>query len=106
MRQNLTDLVSGLPRLEIVGMARDGVEAIDGVNNLIPDVLILDIHMPRRNGLEVLRKVRADQSKCVVIILTKLVDDFYRRKCLELKADYFFDKFTEFDQFVTLLKSM
>jgi hypothetical protein len=39
-------------------------------------------------------------------VLTKLADGFYRKKCLELKADYFFDKVTEFDQFVDLLKTM
>lgn len=106
MRQNLVDLLSDLPQMEVVGTARDGVEAIESVHLLKPDVLILDIHMPRQNGLEVLRTIRKEKNHCTVIVLTKLADEFYREKCRELKADYFFDKLSGFDQFVELLKKM
>jgi DNA-binding NarL/FixJ family response regulator len=106
MRQNLADLLSGLPQMEVVGTAGDGIEAVESVHSLKPDVMTLDIHMPRRNGLEVLRIIRKEKNHCVVIVLTKLADDFYRQKCRELKADYFFDKVTEFEQFVELLKQM
>lgn len=106
MRQNLVDLFSELPQMEVVGTARDGEEAIESVQLLKPDVLILDIHMPLRNGLDVLRAIRKGKSHCTVIVLTKLADDFYREKCRKLKADYFFDKLNGFDQFVDLLKTM
>jgi DNA-binding NarL/FixJ family response regulator len=105
-RESLSELLSGLPGMELLGLAKDGTEAMEGVRSLDPDVLILDIHMPRRNGLQVLRAVRKRKNHCLVIVLTKLSDDFYREKCRELKADYFFDKLTEFDQFVNLLKSL
>lgn len=105
-RENLAELLSGLPRLELLRMAKDGNEALKDVQDLIPDVLILDIHLPHRNGLEVLRSIRKQNRRCIVIVLSKLTDDFYRKKCLELKADYFFDKLSEFDGFVNLLKSL
>jgi DNA-binding NarL/FixJ family response regulator len=106
MRQNLMDLLSGLPDFYAVKTARDGAEAMESVRLFKPDVLILDIHMPARSGLEVLQSIRKTKRVCTVIILTSLADDFYRKKCQELEADYFFDKLTEFDQFVTTLKTL
>jgi len=47
-----------LPRMELCGLVRDGVEALEAVKTLAPDVLLLDLEMPRMNGLEVLAKLR------------------------------------------------
>jgi two-component system, chemotaxis family, protein-glutamate methylesterase/glutaminase len=47
-----------LPRMELCGLVRDGVEALEAVKTLTPDVLLLDLEMPRMNGLEVLQKLR------------------------------------------------
>jgi len=47
-----------LPRMDLCGLVRDGVEALEAVRTLAPDVLLLDLEMPRMNGLEVLRKLR------------------------------------------------
>lgn len=104
MRQNLRDTFTGLPRLEIVGEAKDGLETLHAAHILKPDVITLDIHMPKMSGIEVLQRIQKDG--CKVIVLTALVDEIYREKCRELNADYFFDKITEFDQFVNLLKTM
>ena len=92
--------------MEVVGAVENGIEAIERVKLLKPDVLILDIHMPGCSGLEVLRTIRTEKNKCVIIIFTKLADEFYRKKCRELRADYFFDKLSEFEQFLNLLNTM
>lgn len=47
-----------LPRMELCGLVRDGVEALEAVKTLSPDVLLLDLEMPRMDGLEVLQKLR------------------------------------------------
>lgn len=103
MRKSLSEMVSSVARLEVIGEAVDGFEAIDRVRNLKPDVLTLDINMPGMNGIDVLRAMEREKHTCTVIVLTALNDDFYRRKCQELHATYFFDKVTEFDRFVELL---
>ena len=105
-RKQLSDLCSDLPRLQVVGEARNGREAIDAVRSLRPDVLTLDIHMPKASGLEVLRAMQHDNSACVVIVLTSFFDEFYRERCLQLRANHFFDKVTEFDRFLELMKSL
>jgi len=57
MRKLLREVLSRDPDIEVIGVARDGLEAIKEVLERSPDVLVLDIEMPRMNGLEVLRRL-------------------------------------------------
>jgi two-component system chemotaxis response regulator CheB len=62
------DRSSELPRMELCGIARDGVECLEQVRQLRPDVLVLDLEMPRLNGLEVLDRLRLENSALPVIM--------------------------------------
>jgi two-component system chemotaxis response regulator CheB len=104
MRKIISDVVGALPRLEIVGQAGDGIEALAAVEKLQPDILILDIQMPRMNGLEVLKRLPKD--KCKVIMLSAHADEMYVEKCLELRASHFFDKLNDFPGFVELVTGL
>jgi two-component system chemotaxis response regulator CheB len=57
-----------LPRMELCGIARDGVECLEQVKQLRPDVLVLDLEMPRLNGLEVLDRLRCENPELPVIM--------------------------------------
>jgi two-component system chemotaxis response regulator CheB len=59
---------SVLPRMELCGITRDGVECLEQVNQLRPDVLVLDLEMPRLNGLEVLDRLRLEHPELPVIM--------------------------------------
>ena len=59
---------SELPQMELCGIARDGVECLEQVKQLRPDVLVLDLEMPRLNGLEVLDRLRLENSELPVIM--------------------------------------
>jgi two-component system chemotaxis response regulator CheB len=65
---NAEDRSSELPRMELCGIARDGVECLELVEQLGPDVLVLDLEMPRMNGLDVLDRLQAENSKLPVIM--------------------------------------
>ena len=62
------DRLSELPRMELCGVARDGVECLKAVKGLRPDVLVLDLEMPRLNGLEVLDRLRVECPGLPVIM--------------------------------------
>jgi two-component system chemotaxis response regulator CheB len=62
------DRSSELPQMELCGIARDGVECLEQVKQLRPDVLVLDLEMPRLNGLEVLDRLRLENSDLPVIM--------------------------------------
>lgn len=60
---------------EIVGRARNGTEALDMVERLDPEILLLDVNMPGKSGIEVLRRLRRDRKGKSVILLTAGMDD-------------------------------
>ena len=62
------DRSSDLPRMELCGIARDGVECLEQVKQVRPDVLVLDLEMPRLNGLEVLDRLHLENSELPVIM--------------------------------------
>jgi two-component system chemotaxis response regulator CheB len=59
---------SELPLMELCGVARDGVECLEAVNQLRPDVLVLDLEMPRLNGLDVLERLQRESPGLPVIM--------------------------------------
>jgi len=73
MRKVISDILETDPGIEVVATARDGIEAVELVKTFHPDVVTLDVHMPRLDGLTALRHIMRDQPT-PVIILTGLDD--------------------------------
>lgn len=63
---------------------------------VIPDIILLDINLPGKNGLEILKLIRSENSFSTVLMLTNHADAYYRQQCMELGADYFLDKSEDF----------
>jgi two-component system chemotaxis response regulator CheB len=68
------DRTSELPRMELCGIARDGVECLELMRQLSPDVLVLDLEMPRMNGLDVLDRLRVENPELPVIMCSAYTD--------------------------------
>jgi DNA-binding NarL/FixJ family response regulator len=68
VRQGLKTLLSGRPEWEVVGEASDGVEAIEKVSALQPDVVVLDVTMPRMNGIEACRLIQQKAPREVLFV--------------------------------------
>ena len=73
IRQMLTHALGLDPRIEVVGFARNGVEAIEKVRDLRPDIVTLDVQMPEMDGLEALSFIIKD-STARVLMLSSLDD--------------------------------
>jgi DNA-binding NarL/FixJ family response regulator len=69
VRQGLRTLLEGRSGWEVVGEASDGMEALNKVDALQPDVVVLDVTMPRMNGLEACRLIQRKQKACSIEIL-------------------------------------
>ncbi len=85
MRRLISDLLESDPRIEVMDTARDGVEAVEKVAALHPDVVTLDIEMPRMSGLEALSHIMS-QCPTPVIMLTGLTDPKTAIEALERGA--------------------
>ncbi len=96
--KRLKELLQDINGLEIAAIAEDGIEALSLYSAIHPDIIILDLMIPRMNGLDVLRSIRLKGNKVIVIILTNYDQSYFRQKCAELGANYFLDKSADFDK--------
>ncbi len=106
IRERLPNMLAELTGVEVIGQAADGIEAVNSVRELKPDVVVLDIRMPGKNGMEVLSELKKFEPAPCVIILTNYPYPQYRKKCLDMGADYFLDKSTDFDGLFTIMKQL
>jgi len=75
VREGIVMLLGLLPGLDVVGAAGDGEEAVRLVGELAPDVVLMDLRMPRCDGVEATRRVRAEYPGTQVVVLTTFGDD-------------------------------
>ena len=75
--------------IEVVGEAADGIEAVDTVRRVQPDVILMDIRMPTMDGIEATRRILAEPTSCRVLILTTFDLDRYVYAALSAGASGF-----------------
>jgi DNA-binding NarL/FixJ family response regulator len=75
IRVGLRLVLNGEPDIEVVGEAADGVEALDLVARTRPDVVLIDVRMPRMDGLEASRRLVRDHPESKVVVLTTFDED-------------------------------
>ena len=98
LRERLLEMLRDMPGVEVLGCAGEGLHAIDSIRELKPDVVILDIQMPRGTGLDVLKNVKHGGQGPTVVVFTNFPYPQYRKRAMEFGADFFLDKTTEFEQ--------
>lgn len=75
VREGLRGLISFKIGLEVVGEAEDGVEAVLLAGKLRPDVIVMDLEMPRKNGLEAIKEIKAKNPQARILLLTSFTED-------------------------------
>jgi two-component system response regulator DevR len=97
MRERLTESVADIAGVKIAGQSGDPLEALDGIQKSHPDVVILDIRLPQKSGIDVLKDIKENPSAPIVIMVTNYPYHQYRQACMAAGADYFFSKIDEFE---------
>lgn len=86
VRQGLRTLLEARPGWEVIGEASDGMEAVDQADTLKPDVMVLDVTMPRMNGLEACRLIRQKAPGVEILFVTQHDSPQMMREALDAGA--------------------
>lgn len=89
-RNGLRALLETCPNLELIGIAQDGAHALTLVQDRTPDVVLLDVKMPKINGLQAARRIKKRWPEVRVILISMYSG--YQPSALEAGADHFFVK--------------
>lgn len=95
MREGIKQLLEFDGNIRVIAEANDGVECIEKLKTIHPDVLLLDINMPNKNGIEVLQEIHSKRMKLKVLILTVHNEVEYLLKAVDIGVDGYILKDSE-----------
>jgi len=98
VREGLVALLEREPDIEVLAQARDGMELVRLARTHIPDVVILDVAMPRMNGIEAIRRIRAEPLPCKLICLSVHAEIQQVAAAIEAGANGYVLKENSFDE--------
>lgn len=104
--ERLAGLLEEVPGAQLVGQAGDVPAAVNGIQKMKPDAVILDLHMPGGSGLDVLRAIRSEHPQVYVLICTNYPYPEYREECLAAGANLFLDKSADFEKIPSILRNL
>ena len=106
IREGMAKLLSKInPEYELVGKAADGEAGYQLIRELNPDLVIMDIRMPKMDGIAMMKKLREENIKCKAIILSAYSEFQYAQKAIELKADSYLLKPIKIPELKSSLKT-
>ncbi len=106
VREGTREFVQREPDMEVVGEASDGQEAVALTNKLRPNVVVMDIAMPKLNGIEATRQIKALNPATAVLILTAYDSDQYILALLEAGAAGYLLKNVRWNQLIDAIRAV
>ena len=106
LRDGLRALFAAQPDIVVVGDARDGVEALEQVDALTPDVVVMDLVMPRMNGIEATKRIHESHPGVKVLILSMYDDDEYVQRVIQAGAAGYALKGVASDELVRAIREV
>lgn len=105
VREGTRRLLEEEPDMVVVGEASDGLEAVEMVKELSPDVVAMDVSMPRMNGVEATRLIKELSPSCAVLVLTAYDDTAYVARLIENGASGYILKSARSEELVQAIRA-
>ena len=106
MRDGLQEVLEHSCGFEVVGQARDGVEAVDIAQGVRPDVVIMDVIMPNKNGIDACREIVEAAPETRVLVLTASTNDKTVIDAIAAGATGYLQKFTDKDELLATIRDV
>lgn len=106
VREGTRQLLERYPDLKVVGEAADGEQAVKLARQLRPDLVVMDVRMPRLSGVEATRRIKAECPEVGVLVLTAYDDDEYVFALLEAGANGYLLKTAETEELVKAIRDV
>jgi DNA-binding NarL/FixJ family response regulator len=105
-RKGLSELLASTSDMKVVAEAADGQEAIEKARDLAPDLILMDIYMPRCNGLEATRQIKEEMPAVKIIMLTVSEDEQHLFETIKAGAEGFVLKNVEPESLLQMLRGI
>ena len=92
VRAGLRAMISGDTDLEIVGEAEDGHKAMHCIDQMVPDLAIVDLSLPKMNGVDLIAEIKRRQPETKILVLSAHVTDAYVREAFQAGSDGYVSK--------------
>lgn len=106
MREGLAQLLHGASDLEVAGEARDGHEVLQQVRGNDFDVLLLDLSMPGRSGIELIKQIKAEKPKLRILVLSMHQEHQYAVRAIKAGASGYLTKESASAQLVSAIRKV
>jgi len=106
VREGLCALISAWPDMQVVGEAADGAEAVIHARRLQPDVILMDLVMPRKDGIEAIKEIKAENPTARVLVLTSFAEDKNVYQAIKAGAAGYLLKDTSSRELVQAIRSV
>lgn len=106
VRQGIVQIMSGYTDIQVVGEAENGFSAVEMADPAFCDVVLLDISMPGKNGLEVLKEIKTNHPSIQVLMLSMYPEEQYALRALRLGASGYLTKSSAPDELLSALRKV
>jgi DNA-binding NarL/FixJ family response regulator len=102
----LYELLSDVAAVEDISFTKSFDETVNFLGRRVPDVILLDLNLNGRSGMDLLHYLKANHYHTKVIVITNEANPHYKETCLNLGADHFIDKSQDFETIPDIIASL
>jgi DNA-binding NarL/FixJ family response regulator len=106
LRDGLASVIESETNYQVVGQASNGLEAVERIKELLPDVAIVDINMPLLNGIETTKEIRKFNKDIKIIVLTMFNDGDYIKDAIAAGANGYMLKMSDMDELFLAIETV